>query len=65
MIEQQYIQELPKRTAPDGRRRQYFGITEAGRGYFQQIWTVYHTFASGVNQLVARAVSAGEGDVSQ
>ena len=29
MIEQQYIQELPKRTAPDGRRRQYFGITEA------------------------------------
>ena len=65
MIEQQYIQELPKRTAPDGLRRQYFGITEAGRGYFQQIWTVYHTFASGVNQLVARAVSAGEGDVSQ
>ena len=65
MIEQRYIQELPKRIAPDGRRRQYFGITEAGRGYFQQIWTIYQTFASGGNQLVARAVSAREGGVSQ
>lgn len=65
MIEQQYIQELPKRIAPDGRRRQYFGITEAGRGYFQQIWTAYQTFISGVDRLVARAVSTGEGGVSQ
>ena len=65
MIEQQYIQELPKRIAPDGRRRQYFGITEAGRGYFQQILTVYKTFTSGVDQLVTSVLSAGEGGVSQ
>lgn len=65
MIEQQYIQELPKRIAPDGRRRQYFGITEMGRDYFRQIWTVYKAFTSGVDQLVASILSAGEGDVSQ
>jgi len=52
MIEQHYIQELPKRIAPDGRRRQYFGITEAGREYFQKIWTVYKTITAGVDQLV-------------
>lgn len=65
MIEQQYIQELPKRIAPDGRRRQYFGITEMGRDYFRQIWTVYKAFTSGVDQLVVSILSAGEGGVSQ
>lgn len=65
MIEQQYIQELPKRIAPDGRRRQYFGITETGKGYFQQIWKVYKTFTSGVNQLVTSVLSVGEGGDSQ
>lgn len=65
MIEQQYIQELPKRIAPDGRRRQYFGITETGRNYFQQIWAIYNAFTSGVEQLVISVLSAGEGGVSQ
>lgn len=65
MIEQQYIRELPKRIAPDGRRRQYFGITEMGKDYFQQIWTVYKAFTSGVNQLVTSVLLAGEGGVSQ
>lgn len=65
MIEQQYICELPKRIAPDGRRRQYFGITEMGKGYFQQIWTVYKAFTSGVNQLVSSILSTEEGGVSQ
>ena len=61
MIEQEYIRELPKRIAPDGRRRQYFGITETGRDYFQKIWTIYQAFTSGVNQLVTRALSTEEG----
>lgn len=65
MIEQQYIQELPKRIAPDGRRRQFFGITEAGRAYFRQIWTVYRNFTSGVDQLVASAVPDMEGGAGQ
>lgn len=64
MIEQQYIQELPKRIAPDGRRRQYFGITETGRDYFRQIWMVYKAFTSGVDQLVTSTLPTEEGGVS-
>lgn len=52
MIEQGYIQELPKRKAPDGRRRQYYGITLAGRRYFQENWNVYKAFTAGVERLV-------------
>lgn len=65
MIDQGYICELPKRTAPDGRRRQYFGITETGRGYFQQVWAVYQAFTSGVDQLVTSVIPAGEGGDDQ
>lgn len=53
MIEDGFVQELPKRKAPDGRRRQYFGITEAGRQYFRDIWAVYRTFTAGTDRLVA------------
>lgn len=60
MIEQGNIQELPKRIAPDGRRRQYFGITEAGRAYFLEILTVYQTFTAGVDRLVD-GIFPGEG----
>lgn len=61
MIEQQYIRELPKRIAPDGRRRQYFGITETGRDYFQKLWSVYNAFTSGVSLLVASVLPNEEG----
>ena len=56
MIEQGYIQELPKRKAPDGRRRQYYGITLTGRQYFQENWNVYKAFTSGVDRLVEAVV---------
>ena len=59
MIEQGYIQELPKRKAPDGRRRQYYGITQAGRQYFQDNWSVYKAFTAGVDRLV-ESVCHGE-----
>jgi len=65
MIEQQYIQELPKRTAPDGRRRQYFGITETGRDYFQKLWTIYKAFTSGVGQLVTSVLPNEKGGIDQ
>lgn len=60
MIEQGYILELPKRKAPDGRRRQYFAISEAGRRYFQETWSVYKRFTAGVDRLVASACSERE-----
>lgn len=52
MIDQGYIQEMPKRRAPDGRRRQYFGITDAGRRFFRESWAVYQNFTAGVDRLV-------------
>ena len=61
MIDQGYIQELPRRKAPDGRRRQYFGVTDAGRQYFQEIWAVYRAFTSGVDRVVSAVFSEGEG----
>ena len=60
MIDQGYIQELPRRKAPDGRRRQYFGITETGREYFQEIWAAYRTFTSGVDRLISAVFSEEE-----
>lgn len=65
MIDQQYIQELPKQIAPDGRRRQYFHITEAGREYFQKILSIYRRFIVGVDLLVSRTLPDGEGGVEQ
>lgn len=57
MIDQGYIAELPKRIAPDGRRRQFFGITPEGRAYFQEIWQTYQSFTAGVDRLVENACS--------
>lgn len=52
MIDHGYIRELPKRIAPDGRRRQYFGITDDGREYFRQQRAVYEAFTAGVDRLL-------------
>lgn len=52
MIEHGYIQETAKRIAPDGRRRQYFGITSDGREYFRQQKAIYQIFIAGVNRLL-------------
>ena len=62
MIDQRYIQELPKRRAPDGRRRQYFGITEAGRTYFREILGIYRNFTGGVDRLINGIFPSEEGD---
>ena len=65
MIEQGYIREQPKRVAPDGRRRQYFSITDAGRDFFQRSWAVYKAFTAGVDRLAFSAVWQEEGGAEQ
>lgn len=57
MIEQGNIQELPKRVAPDGRRRQYFGITEVGRSYFLEIMISISLFLCLIIMLSPAAAS--------
>ena len=63
MIEQGYIQEMPKRKAPDGRRIMVAWmqnwdtvggrpITDTGRQFFKESWSVYKAFIAGVDLLV-------------
>ena len=47
-----FIRELPKRTAPDGRRRQYFAITPEGREHLARQSEVFRAFCGGVNAVL-------------
>lgn len=47
-----YIREIEKRTAPDGRRRQYLGITETGKTRLQQLLATYKRLCSGVDKVL-------------
>lgn len=53
-----YLKETKKKTAPDGRLRQYYVITKAGRGYLQKLLETYHHFFQGVEAVL----SGGEKD---
>ena len=49
----EYIAESKKRTAPDGRRRQYYAITDTGRVYLRQLLQTYTKFIGGVSAVLA------------
>lgn len=53
LLQAEYVVEHPKRNAPDGRRRQYYGITEKGRDYLSQLLCIYNTFSHGVADVLA------------
>ncbi len=55
-----YIQELPRRIAPDGRRRQYFKITEAGIVYLRQLRQIYAAFTAGVARILNEGGQSNE-----
>lgn len=52
LISAGYIWEAYKNTAPDGRRRQYYQITEQGRDYLADLLDVYQRFTGGVDVLL-------------
>lgn len=52
LISAGYIWEAYKNTAPDGRRRQYYQITDLGRDYLAQLRAVYDRFTGGVDVLL-------------
>lgn len=54
------IVETKKRNAPDGRRRQYYAITEAGRTYLQQLLQTYQRFIGGVNAVLSEGGESRE-----
>lgn len=57
LISNGYIIEAYKKVAPDGRRRQYYQITGAGREYVAQLAGLYRRFSGGVELLL----EGGEG----
>lgn len=53
MVKFEYIEEQKKRIAPDGRKRQYYAITEKGTAYLQELRAVFGQFFAGVNTILA------------
>ena len=53
LLDEGFIQEVKKRVAPDGRRRQYYQITDAGREYLSQLLSTYRRFTQGVADVMS------------
>ena len=60
LLQAECIAETQKRNAPDGRRRQYYGITDAGREYLSQLLHTYHIFIGGVNAVLTEGGKSHE-----
>lgn len=52
LIENGYICEAYKKNAPDGRRRQYYQITDGGRTYLGELQAVYRRVIDGVGRIL-------------
>lgn len=52
LLQDGYIAECDKRIAPDGRKRQYFRITQEGREYYRCLNGTYHQFINGINTIL-------------
>ena len=48
-----YLEETKKKTAPDGRLRQYYQITQEGRVHIQDLLTTYRLFFQGVDDILS------------
>ena len=55
-----YILESKKRNAPDGRRRQYYTITQKGTVYLHQLLTIYASFSEGVAKVLEKESDTNE-----
>ena len=54
-----YITESQKRTATDGRLRQYYTITEQGRAYLSGLLDTYRRFSRGVSDILSSGGDEG------
>lgn len=57
-----YIIEAYKKIAPDGRRRQYYQITEEGRRYGAELRELYRRFTGGVGKLLEMEEGPAHGE---
>lgn len=54
-----FIKDIGKRNAPDGRRRQFYAITDEGTTHLDQLLLTYDRFSKGVSNVL------GKGENSQ
>ena len=52
LMQDEYISESGKRVAPDGRKRQYFHISQQGREHYRCLKETYHYFIDGINTVL-------------
>ncbi len=55
-----YLTESAKRIAPDGRRRQYYIITDTGKAYLGQLLDAYTRFSKGIENILTDGGAAHE-----
>ena len=60
LLAQNYITELKKCIAPDGRRRQYYFISESGKTYLHNLTEYYEVFANGVQAILYPDRASGQ-----
>lgn len=63
MVRFGYISETHKQKAPDGRLRQYYGITPEGSAYLQELLAFYLKFSDGVGKILLSAEDPSQGGV--
>ncbi len=51
-----YVIETQKHHAPDGRLRQYYGITEVGTSYLEELLASYLRFSDGVAKILTSSL---------
>lgn len=61
MVKFEYIDELKKRVAPDGRKRQYYGITPKGREYLVRLTDTFGQFMQCIG-LILQSEGAKEAE---
>lgn len=52
LMDDGYVEELKKRNAPDGRRRQYYAITPSGQEHLNALLVAYRNIQAGLNSIL-------------
>lgn len=52
LIDAGFVDELKKRNAPDGRRRQYYEITPRGREHLEMLLTAYNNIQNSLDRVL-------------
>lgn len=60
LLQAEYILESRKRNCPDGRRRQYYTVTESGRAYLAELLVIYDRFTASVAAILQKGEDSND-----